>query len=227
MSTVPTGLRMICWLRQPHPTLKRGANNHCAYGAGLFCYDDADSGSPSNGGLRHSSRAFVHGFVGELVGVLVSAAEGVANFEAGDAAGELSCFFKERAEDGAGYLVLALHLLDHQLGVGDDAEALDVVFDGPLEHAKKAGVLGVVVGADAEELAQFGYDAAFGVLDDGAVAGGAGIASGAAVAVGGEEFAGGFGGGIGKEVLIHCLLVYRVGRGVFNKGSKLAPATRG
>ena len=31
--TVPTGLRMCC-LRQPHPTLKRGANNHCAYGAG-------------------------------------------------------------------------------------------------------------------------------------------------------------------------------------------------
>jgi hypothetical protein len=28
--------------------------------------------------------------------------------------------------------------------------------------------------------------------------------------VGGEEFAGGFGWGIGKEVLIHCLLVYRV-----------------
>ena len=31
---VPTGLRMNCWFRQPHPTLKRGANNHCAYGAG-------------------------------------------------------------------------------------------------------------------------------------------------------------------------------------------------
>ena len=155
------------------------------------------------------AHAAVHGVVGELVGMLVAAAEGVADLEAIDAAGELSGFFKERAEDGAGYLVLALHLLDHQLGVGDDAEALDVVFDGPLEHAKKAGVLGVVVGADAEELAQFGYDAAFGVLDDGAVAGGAGIASGAAVAVGGEEFAGGFGWGIGKEVLIHHLIVYR------------------
>ena len=32
--TVPTGLRMNCWFRQPHPTLKRGANKHCAYGAG-------------------------------------------------------------------------------------------------------------------------------------------------------------------------------------------------
>jgi hypothetical protein len=46
MSAVPTGLRMNCWFRQPHATtprnkdrflgtpVKRGANNHCAYGAG-------------------------------------------------------------------------------------------------------------------------------------------------------------------------------------------------
>ena len=33
MSAVLTGLRMNDWTRQPHPTLKRGANNHCAYGA--------------------------------------------------------------------------------------------------------------------------------------------------------------------------------------------------
>ena len=32
MSAVPTGLGVKCWLRQP--TLKRGANNHCACGAG-------------------------------------------------------------------------------------------------------------------------------------------------------------------------------------------------
>jgi hypothetical protein len=31
MSAVPTGLRMNYWFHQP--TLKRGANNHCAYGA--------------------------------------------------------------------------------------------------------------------------------------------------------------------------------------------------
>ena len=30
-STVPTGLRTIDWV--PFPTLKRGANKHCAYGA--------------------------------------------------------------------------------------------------------------------------------------------------------------------------------------------------
>jgi hypothetical protein len=33
-NAVPTGLCVNCWFRPPHPTLKRGANNHCAYGAG-------------------------------------------------------------------------------------------------------------------------------------------------------------------------------------------------
>jgi hypothetical protein len=32
MNVVPTGLWMNCWLRQP--TLKRGANDRCTYGAG-------------------------------------------------------------------------------------------------------------------------------------------------------------------------------------------------
>ena len=32
MSAVPTGLRRIVW--DGDPTLKRGANEHCAYGAG-------------------------------------------------------------------------------------------------------------------------------------------------------------------------------------------------
>jgi hypothetical protein len=46
MSAVPMGLRMNYWFLQPHATtprnkdrfsgtpVKRGANNHCAYGAG-------------------------------------------------------------------------------------------------------------------------------------------------------------------------------------------------
>ena len=35
--------------------------------------------------------------------------------------------------DGAGDLVVALHLLDHQLGVGDHVQALRIVFDGLVE----------------------------------------------------------------------------------------------
>ena len=59
-----------------------------------------------------------------------------------------------------------------------------VVVEGVLEAAEEAGVFGVVVGADAEELAEFGEDGAVGVLDEGSVAGGAGVAAGSAVAVG-------------------------------------------
>ena len=47
------------------------------------------------------SHAFVHSLVGEAVGLLVAAAEGVADFETGNIARELAGFFKERAEDGA------------------------------------------------------------------------------------------------------------------------------
>ena len=59
-----------------------------------------------------------------------------------------------------------------------------MVVERVLEAAEEAGVLGVVVGAHAEELGEFGEDVAFVVLDKCAVAGGAGIAAGSAVAVG-------------------------------------------
>ena len=104
-------------------------------------------------------------------------------FEAGDAAFGL---LPEGLEVGGVDLVLALDLLDHQLGVGDDAEAGVAVVEGVLEAGEQAGVLGEVVGADAEELGELGEDVAVGVGDLGAVAGGAGVAAGAAVAVGGD-----------------------------------------
>ena len=59
----------------------------------------------------------------------------------------------ERAEVGAFDLVLALDLLDHQLGVRDDAETGIVVAESEFKGREQAGVLGEVVGADAEELA--------------------------------------------------------------------------
>jgi len=81
------------------------------------------------------SHSLVHGFVGQAVGCLVAAAKGVGHLEAFKTAGDLARFIIKRAQDGAGNLVLALHLLDHQFGVGDYAEALDAVVGGPLEHA--------------------------------------------------------------------------------------------
>ena len=79
-----------------------------------------------------------------------------------------------------------------------------VVFERVLEAAEEAGVLGVVVGAHAEELGEFGEDGAFVVLDEGSVAGGAGVAAGSSVAVGVDPvglFCGGriWGWGFGEE----------------------------
>ena len=138
-------------------------------------------------GTRSCGAAFhaaVHGFVGEAVGVLVFVAEGVGDLEGFEFGDAVSGLLPEGSQVGGVDFVLALDLLDHELGVRDDAEAGVVVVEGVLEAAEEAGVFGVVVGADAEELAEFGEDVALVVLDEGAVAGGAGVAAGAAVAVG-------------------------------------------
>jgi hypothetical protein len=122
-------------------------------------------------------------------------AEGVGDlegFQFGDAAAR---FLPEEFEIGGVDFVLALDLLDHQLGVGDDSEAGMVVVEGVLETGEQAGVFCVVVGADAEEFAKFCKDGALVVLDEGTEAGGTGIAAGSSVAVGVDP--GGFGGGLG------------------------------
>jgi len=101
---------------------------------------------------------------------------------------------------------MALHLFDHQFRIGNDAQVPGAVLDGPGQDGEEAGVFGVVVGLNAEELAELGHDAAAGVFNDGAVARGAGIAAGSAVAVGGEPLGGSGGGGGGgrvKEISVH------------------------
>ena len=89
----------------------------------------------------------------------------------------LLCLVVERAEDRALDLVFSLDLLDHQLGVGDDAEAGVVVGEGKVEGGEQAGVFGEVVGLDAEEFGELGEDVAGGVLDEGSEASGAGVAA--------------------------------------------------
>ena len=77
------------------------------------------------------------------------------------------------------------------------------VVERVLQAAEEAGVFGVVIGADAEKLAQFGENHALVVLDEGSVAGRAGVAAGPPVAVGVDPAPGlglGTGGGFGEEV---------------------------
>jgi hypothetical protein len=71
-----------------------------------------------------------------------------------------------------------------------------------LEAAEEAGVFGVVVGAEAEEFAEFREDGAVFALDEGSVAGWAGVSAGSSVAVSGDPagFFGGWGWGWGWGV---------------------------
>ncbi len=139
------------------------------------------------GGAFHAA---VHGFVGEAVGVFVFVTEGVGDLEAVEAGDAGFGFLPEGFEVGGVDFVLALDLFDHEFGVGDDAEGAVAVVEGELEAGEEAGVFGVVVGAEAEELGEFGKDVALGVGDLGAEAGGTGVAAGAAVAVGGDGVGG-------------------------------------
>jgi hypothetical protein len=59
-----------------------------------------------------------------------------------------------------------------------------VVVEGVLEAGEEAGVFGEIIGAHAEEFAEFGEDIAMVVVDDGSVTGGTGVAAGSTVAVG-------------------------------------------
>lgn len=102
-------------------------------------------------------------------------------FQLRDAAARL---LPKWAQIGRIYLVLALDLLDYELGVGDDAQAAMTVIECPLEAAEQAGVLGVVVGADAEKLGQLGQHEASLILQERAVACGSRIAAGSAITVG-------------------------------------------
>jgi len=56
--------------------------------------------------------------------------------------------------------------------------------DGPLEASEKAGVFGIVVSAVAEELRQLGKDRSSFILEESAIAGGAGITTGSSITVG-------------------------------------------
>ena len=139
------------------------------------------AGWPGAWGALHAA---VHGLVGEPVGVLVFVAKGVRDLEAFELGDAVLRLLPKRFQIGRVDLVLALNLFDHQLGVGDDAEAGMTVVERVLEAAEEAGVFGVVVGADAEKLAELGDDHAVVVLNEGSVTGRAGVAAGSAVAVG-------------------------------------------
>jgi hypothetical protein len=132
----------------------------------------------------HAIFASVHGCIGEPVGGPIVLAESVTDFHVLDLAGEMLGFLVKRAQIGMADLINAFHLANHEFGIADDFEGLDPVLDGISESGQKPVVLGVVVGAMAEVLAEFGDLFPARILDYNSVAGGTGIATGAAIDVG-------------------------------------------
>lgn len=137
-----------------------------------------------------SAGAFVHGKVSQTVGVLVFSSQDVFDTEGFEPGCTAFGFFVEGAEVRAFDAVFALHLLDHQLGISDDAQMGIALRDGEFEGGEEGGVFGEVVGFYPEEFVQLLHFVAIGVFDANAVAGRAGIAAGTAIAEGGDPWAG-------------------------------------
>ena len=119
--------------------------------------------------------AFVHGEIRQAVGVLVLTSEYVIDAEGLQFCDMAFGLVVERAQVGAFDAVLALHLLDHELGVSDDAQLGVAPGEGEFEGGQQAGVFSEVVGLNAEEFVQLFDLVAVGVFNADAVTGRAGI----------------------------------------------------
>ena len=129
--------------------------------------------------------ATIHRLVGEAVGGLVVLAQGMANVDVLDLRRQVLRLVMELAQLGVPDFVNTFHLANHQFGIADDSEVLNVVCNGVTQRREQSVVLGEIVRVMAEVLAQFGDLLAMRVVNDDTEAGRAGIASGSAVDVGG------------------------------------------
>lgn len=115
--------------------------------------------------------------------MLVLSAQDVFDAKGIESGGAALRFFVERAQIRAVNAVLALHLLDHELGIGDDAEVGIAFGEREPKGGKQAGVFREIIGFYSQKFVKFLNFVAVGVFQTDAIAGGTGIASRAAVAV--------------------------------------------
>jgi hypothetical protein len=112
MSAVPTGFRTNCWFRQPHATtprnkdrflgtpVKRGANSHCAYGAGegLLPAWSAPALAPLRGTTINPPAlpedSYSHGHGTRCSGIIVRAGPRVQGSCCGPHTGWLDCVLR-------------------------------------------------------------------------------------------------------------------------------------
>ena len=83
-----------------------------------------------------SAHAFVHCLIGQAIGFLISTTERMANLKAFEVAGKATGLLPHGSQNRAGNFVLALHLLDHQFGIGYGPEFSRAMFFCPGEDSQ-------------------------------------------------------------------------------------------
>jgi hypothetical protein len=119
-------------------------------------------------------------------------AQRVPNFEVLETSDQLLRLLVQLAQFGMTHFVDAFHLPDHEFGIANHLERLDLIFGGVAESGEESLILGVVVGVVSKVFTKLGNRVAGGVVDGNTVSGGTGIAAGSAIDVGGVRGRRGF-----------------------------------
>ena len=122
--------------------------------------------------------------VDQLVRDLVLFARDVADLELAERRDAADRLRVERDQVRMFDLVLAPHLLDHQLGIGEELDVVGFARQGDGQRLEEAGVLGDVVGRPPDRAGESFDSATVWIQDDHAPGGGTGISSRAAVEAG-------------------------------------------
>ena|ERR1700733_7230859 len=107
--------------------------------------------------------------------------------ELGNAA---ASFFVKGTKFRTVHPVLTLHLLDHELRIGDDPQAPMTLGDGKFQGRQERRVLSEVIGLLAQVLTQFGQNLASRILDVDAETGRARVAARPTIAISDDRIAG-------------------------------------
>ena len=134
----------------------------------------------------------IHSLIRQAIGNLVVFAEGVADFEVLQPSHQLLRLVVQLAQFRMPHLVDPFHLPDHQFGIADHLERLDLVFGGIAKGGEESLILGVVIGAVPEVFAELSDRMAGGVLYGDAITGRPRIAASSAIDVSGVSGRRGF-----------------------------------
>ena len=177
------------WTTPPFTSLQN-LTARCLAGLPVTCRADLEPPMTPPGPFPHPP---VHGVVGQAVGFLVAAAQGVAHFEAFERRRRRLASSQSGRRPGLATLYWPFICLT----ISSESETTRRRLRrsrGPSQDRQQRRVLGVIVGLDAEKSLRRATTRPLRVFDDRAIAGGAGVAARAAVAVGGEPFRGGIRG---------------------------------